>query len=152
MEDTTELPAFLTQPVGERSNRIELKTVSEAREHCLARGPSQYNHIVIILRGREFRYTIRTNKNPSAGWHIEAIIPSYRKKLHPGKTTARKINRAQVGHITAALRFLRRGKSLPDDDPIIKAFIEFYELIFVRQVMRPLEMKVEAIIPMKPSE
>jgi hypothetical protein len=52
-----------------------------------------------------------------------------------------------VGHIGADFRFKRRGKSLPDNDPIIRAFVLFHDLIFVRNVMRPAEMKIEAELP-----
>jgi hypothetical protein len=61
---------------------------------------------------------------------------------------------ARVGRVGADLRFRRIGVSLRDDDPNVTAFMEFYELVFIRNVLRPAEMKIEAetspTLPEKP--
>jgi hypothetical protein len=144
MEEDLTLPGFLTKKLPLRP-RLLLKTADEVRAHFLGRGPTNTNFIAITVRGKEFRYKIRGSKKIAAGWAISSPIPASRKVTREGPV--RKQNEALVGHLGADFRFKRRGKSLPDDDPIVQVFIEFYELVFVRNVMRPGQMKIEAVFP-----
>lgn len=146
MNDESHIPAFLTRQHTPRSRRLVLTTTDEVRGHCLARAPTNTNYIALTVRGAEFRYKIRASKKIASGWQVAArISPS--RKVTSREGGVRKQAEALVGHIGADFRFKRRGKSLPDNDPIVRAFVLFHDLIFVRNVMRPAEMKVEAEFP-----
>ena len=141
-EDEGSLPEFVTRKL-QRTSRIHLLTSpDEVRAHCLS-GDSM-RHLTITFAGKSFRYNVRKAKRHSAGWQVRANIPLSQKKLLRDGQKKRPI--ALVGHIAADFSFKRRGKSLPDDDPVIQTFLEFHQLIFVRNVMRPAEMKIEAIV------
>jgi hypothetical protein len=149
MNDESHVPEFLTRQLPPRSRRLVLRTIDEVRAHCLTRGPTNTNYIALTVRGDEFRYKIRASKKIASGWQVAARIPPSRK-VTSREGGVRKQTEALVGHIGADFRFKRRGKSLPDNDPIVRAFVLFHDLIFVRNVMRPIEMKIEAEFPIHP--
>jgi hypothetical protein len=134
------LPHHANSTAGKRL--ALLKSADEVRAHCLAGGPMRY--LTLTLRGKVFRYKIRKDKNPASGWQVLARIPIERKV--PRKEGQKLRGHALVGHIGADFKFKRRGKSLSNDDPLIQAFLELYDVVFIRNVMRPAEMRIEAEI------
>jgi hypothetical protein len=134
MEDRDEsnLPEFINRKLERTARIYVLSTPDEVRAHCLS-GDS-IRHFTISFGGESFRYNVRKSKKHAAGWQVRANIPLTQKKLLKEGQKRRPI--ALVGHIAADFSFKRRGKSLPNDDPVIKTFLEFFQLIFVRNVMR----------------
>jgi hypothetical protein len=126
------------KPIGKGSRRVLLKTPAEVRAYCLSHDNP---NIALTLRNNTFRYKIRRSKKGSVGWFVVGRIPITDKA--PG---VRPKEEARIGKIGADFKFSRSGISLRDDHPIVKALLEFYEIVFVRNVMRPAEMKVEAEI------
>jgi hypothetical protein len=100
-------------------------------------------------RKRPIQLKIRSATKSAAGWKVSTFISASRKILRRERPVQH-MNEALVGHIGADFKFKRRGKTLSDDDPIIQSFLKFYDLVFVRNVMRPGEMKVEAFYPVSP--
>lgn len=137
MDETNAEPSQ-TQRVG---HLVLLTDTDEVRAHCLGAPPRR--HLLITTRIVSFHYIFERGKNPATGWAIRVRIPPERKKRVPGQ---RERNRAIVGHISADFKFLRRGKSLANSDAEIQTFRQFFHLVFERNVLRPAEMKLEALI------
>jgi hypothetical protein len=140
--DDGQLPAFVTRKLERIPRTYLLNSPDEVRAHCLA--ADSIRHFTLTIAGKSFRYNVRKAKRHSAGWQVRAHIPLSQKKLLRDDQKRRPI--ALVGQIAADFSFKRRGKSLSDDDPIIRNFLEFHRLIFVRNVVRPAEMKIEATV------
>lgn len=123
------------KPIVKRAHRV-LKTPAEVRAYCLSHdNPS----IALTLRGSTFRYKMRRSNKASVGWFISGRI-----RLSDKAPGVKPKAEARIGRIGADFKFRRSGISLRDDDPIVTAFLEFYETVFVRNVMRPAEMKIQA--------
>jgi hypothetical protein len=137
MDENLDVPRFLKREIGDRSQKLLLKTPEEVREYCLSK---QYPNITLTLRGTKFRYKIRRRKD-SIGWMVHARVP-----LSMKAKGVKPRMQAAIGVIRPDFKLKRMGVSLRDDDPLVKAFLEFYDTVFVRNVMKPAEMKIEAEI------
>jgi hypothetical protein len=136
------LPPFVTREVGGRPSTVSLKSPDEVRAHCLS-GDAK-----IVLTSRYGRFTYRIQSSDD---RISWRVRGFAKRSEGTSRSGRDFRQGHgarfrlIGRIGPDFKFQRdKNSRLLDSEPIVRSFVEFYDLVFIRNSMRPAEVKIEA--------